>query len=84
MKSLLVAVPLLAILGVALWAAFRMWTMLPGATLSGHGWLALFLGAFLSLAVGIGLMALIFYSHRHGYDEAADRAARRDRGDGSG
>lgn len=77
MKALFVIVPLLALLGLALWASYRMWSMLPGAELSGHGWLALILGTVLSLAVGIGLMTLLFYSHRHGYDEAADRAARR-------
>jgi len=27
------------------------------------------LGVVLSLAVGCGLMALLFYSSRHGYDE---------------
>lgn len=34
-----------------------------------HGWVAMALGAVLSLAVGIGLMTLMFYSSRHGYDE---------------
>jgi hypothetical protein len=27
------------------------------------------LGIFFSLVLGIGLMALLFYSSRHGYDE---------------
>jgi hypothetical protein len=30
---------------------------------------ALILGSVLSLGVGVGLMALLFYSHRKGYDE---------------
>jgi hypothetical protein len=34
-----------------------------------HGWTAMALGIVFSLAVGIGLMALVFYSSRHGYDE---------------
>jgi hypothetical protein len=34
-----------------------------------HGWIALGLGTFLSLAVGGGLMALVFYSARKGYDD---------------
>ena len=34
-----------------------------------HGWIALSLGTFLSLAVGGGLMALVFYSARKGYDD---------------
>jgi hypothetical protein len=34
-----------------------------------HGWIALSLGTFLSLAVGGGLMALVVYSARKGYDD---------------
>src|SRR5262249_53271288 len=43
------------------------------ATLDGshelHGWVALGLGAFFSIDIGCGLMALMFYSSRYGYDE---------------
>ncbi len=35
------------------------------------GYVALALGAVFSLAVGVGLMALVFYSSRKGYDEPA-------------
>lgn len=34
-----------------------------------HGWIALAIGVIFSLAVGIGLMVLVFFSSRHGYDE---------------
>lgn len=34
------------------------------------GYFAMTLGVVFSLVVGIGLMALLFYSSRHGYDEA--------------
>jgi hypothetical protein len=30
-------------------------------------------GIIVTLIVGIGLMSLVFYSRRHGYDDAADR-----------
>jgi hypothetical protein len=33
------------------------------------GYVALALGVVFSLLVGCGLMALLFYSSRHGYDE---------------
>ena len=33
------------------------------------GYAAMTLGIVLSLLVGCGLMALLFYSNRHGYDE---------------
>ncbi len=35
-----------------------------------HGWIALILGVIFSLAVGGGLMALVFISSRRGHDEA--------------
>lgn len=34
-----------------------------------HGWTAMILGTVFSIIVGGGLMALLFYSSRHGYDE---------------
>jgi hypothetical protein len=34
-----------------------------------HGWIALTLGVFFSCVVGFGLMGLIFFSSRKGYDE---------------
>lgn len=37
-----------------------------------NGWIALGLGSFFSLVIGCGLMALMFFSSRQGYDEAAD------------
>jgi len=36
------------------------------------------LGIFFSLVVGVGLMALVFYSSRAGYDERANRFEERD------
>ncbi|MGJ4942154.1 hypothetical protein ACQR1W_16380 [Bradyrhizobium sp. HKCCYLS1011] len=43
----------------------------PGEPMPTQGWIALTLGVVVSLIVGIGLMALVFYSSRRGYDEAA-------------
>ncbi|WP_410052487.1 hypothetical protein [Bradyrhizobium sp.] len=34
-----------------------------------EGWMALVLGVVFSLIVGVGLMALLFYSSRKGYDD---------------
>jgi hypothetical protein len=33
------------------------------------GYVAMGLGILFSLVLGVGLMGLMFYSHRHGYDE---------------
>jgi hypothetical protein len=39
-----------------------------------HGWIALALAVVLTLALGIGLMALVFLSARRGYDDRAHHA----------
>ena len=38
--------------------------------LSGAGQMAMWLGIVFSLVVGVGLMGLVFYSSRRGYDDA--------------
>jgi hypothetical protein len=39
------------------------------AAMNVHGWVALALGAVLTLLLGAGLMALVFFSARKGYDD---------------
>ena len=39
--------------------------------ISPAGWVAMGFGVIVTLALGVGLMALIFISSRHGYDELA-------------
>ncbi len=34
-----------------------------------HGWIALSIGVIISMVVGIGLMVLVFFSARHGFDD---------------
>jgi cation transporter-like permease len=60
---------LLALLGAAIAFAVSVWTS-EQAELPPYIWAALAGGVFFSLVVGIGLMALVFYSARSGYDEA--------------
>ena len=40
--------------------------------MSAAGWGAMLLGIVLTLALGLGLMSLVFISHRRGYDERSD------------
>jgi hypothetical protein len=58
---LLVAVVVVAYLG---------WTS-TDASVPTAGYVAMAFGAIFSLLVGVGLMALVFYSSRKGYDEPA-------------
>jgi hypothetical protein len=64
-----IVVPLLAILGAAGWMAAGAWTRVSGPPMPAAGYVAMTLGIVFSLIVGCGLMALLFYSSRHGYDE---------------
>ena len=69
MQKAAVIVPLILFLAVSVWFAFYFWTSDQGPPLPTSVYVAMGLGVVFSLVVGIGLMALVFYSHRHGYDE---------------
>ena len=43
--------------------------VLGGEAIPTYGYVAIAGGVFFSLLVGGGLMALVFYSNRHGYDD---------------
>jgi hypothetical protein len=45
------------------------WSAIGGSGISPAGWLAMALGILATLALGIGLMSLVFISNRRGYDE---------------
>jgi fatty acid desaturase len=60
---------LLVILGAALWFAASAWLFVGGEPMPTAGYVAMALGIVFSLIIGCGLMALLFYSSRHGYDE---------------
>jgi hypothetical protein len=64
---------LLAFLAIAGWFAYEGWQLQGDVPMPKYGLIALASGIIMSLLVGIGLMALVFYSHRKGYDEPAQR-----------
>ena len=68
MKSALLILPMLALLGFAFWWAIYAWNSVH-VQMSVHGYIAMILGIVFSLVIGRGLMALMFYSSRHGYDD---------------
>jgi predicted transporter len=67
-KVLLIGSLGLILSGAVIWAVW-LWSSMPGADLGVHGTTALVLGVVFSLIVGCGLMALVFYSARRGYDD---------------
>jgi hypothetical protein len=46
-----------------------LWSDVGRSRISTGGWIAMVLGAVVTLALGIGLMTLVFISNRRGYDE---------------
>ena len=66
----LLAVLLLILIGTIV-VSYLGWTSAAGTDVPASGYVALALGVIFSLAVGFGLMALVFYSSRSGYDEPA-------------
>jgi hypothetical protein len=69
MRNFIIIAPLFALLAVALWFAGSAWLHLEGDPTPSYGWVAIGGGVLFSLLVGGGLMALVFYSNRHGYDD---------------
>jgi hypothetical protein len=69
--TIAVAAVLLAFLAAALWYAASSFVV-GGPPMPPIGYVAMAGGIIVSLAVGCGLMALLFYSSRHGYDERVD------------
>jgi len=49
--------------------AYQGWTLGNGTDVPASGYVAMAFGILVSLGVGFGLMALIFYSSRKGYDD---------------
>jgi hypothetical protein len=72
MRKYLLIAPLLALLALALWFAVSSWMHFAGMEIPLYGWVAIAGGVIFSLLVGGGLMGLVFYSSRHGYDDLSD------------
>ena len=56
----------------AVWFAWTGWwgvEEVAETQISAHGYVAMALGIVLSIVIGAGLMALLFYSARHGHDD---------------
>lgn len=66
----IIAISLLLLAGTV-FVSYLGWRSAAGTDVPTSGYIALALGVIFSLAVGCGLMALVFYSSRQGYDEPA-------------
>ena len=68
MGKWVISAALLAILAIAFWASYGLWIRVV-ASVPAWVWLLLAIGGGLSVVLGAGLMALVFYSNRMGFDE---------------
>ena len=69
-RSTWIAVALaIAVLAIVIAVIASAWSGLGYTGMSAGGWAALVLGVVVTLALGIGLMALVFISNRRGFDE---------------
>lgn len=66
MKTALLAISLLAMLGVAVWGAIYVWNQIGDIEMSLTGVVAMIAGIVISLGLGMGLMFLVFKSERNG------------------
>lgn len=69
-NALLLLASLGGILAAVLWWTFRDFD---ASQMSIHGWIAMAIGVVVSLLLGGGLMALVFFSARRGYDDRVPR-----------
>jgi hypothetical protein len=69
MQTALIIILLLAVLAGAVFVGHYGWVSAGDVTMPAWGWLMMGLGIFFTLLVGGGLMALVFYSSRAGFDE---------------
>ena len=69
MKTAIAVVVILGFLALAVYVSMSVWTGLGEVEISGGGIAALVLGTLVTLALGGGLMFLVFYSNRHGHDD---------------
>jgi hypothetical protein len=67
----LIILALFGLLAAAVWFLITSWTHFSGDPIPLYGYVAIGGGVLFSLLVGGGLMALVFYSARHGYDDDA-------------
>ena len=62
-----ILIALLALLAASTFYAVDIWSN-TDAAMSGWGWGFMVAGVVVSVALGAGLMALVFYSAKHDYD----------------
>ena len=76
MRSAITLVVLLGLLALAVAVGVWAWQEIGDVEISRHGLIALTLGVVFTFLLGAGLMSLVFFSARRGYDDRAHEAER--------
>lgn len=64
----LLVLPVVALLGLAVYAAVGAWNTVGEVEMGGHGVVAMVLGVVATIGLAGVLVGLLLYSRRHGYD----------------
>ena len=75
MRLIVLLTVLVGLLIVAVWGSLTMWQSMGEVDLPAAGLASLLGGVLATFVVGVGLMALLFYSSRRGHDQAASDSA---------
>jgi hypothetical protein len=67
----IIIVVLLGLLAATVWYIVNVWAAT--SSMPTYGYVAMGLGAVVAIAIGVGLMALMYQSNRRGYDDAANK-----------
>ena len=71
-KNKIIIFVFLLVLFLASFFSIKLWINLDFINISSHGIFAILICIVMSLIIGSGLMALAFFSAKHGYDENVD------------
>jgi len=52
--------------------AIDLWFQMSDVQISNNGMIAIFVGSFFTILLGVGLMTLTFFSSRNGFDDQVD------------
>jgi hypothetical protein len=68
-KNAIAVAVAVVVMAIIIGVAIVNWREIGETGIDLNGWIALTLGALVTLGLGVGLMALIFISNRRGYDD---------------
>ena len=71
-KNKIITSLFLAVFLLVLYFSVKLWSNWDFISISNHGFFAIMICIVMSFIIGSGLMALVFFSSKHGYDENVD------------